>query len=171
MTDRRTVLASAAAGIAVAAAATSAEAANIDVVKAIILAWRKLDVDGVMKHVDESIVWYPHVGGKPPLAGKEAMRAFISKMREGIAENTWRVFKYAASGDDVFCEGVDDFKLKDGKQVTVPYLGLMTVKKGLVTEWRDYFDGGMTDRIKRGELDYATDPIALSPLITRKALF
>lgn len=170
MTDRRTALA-AAAGLATAAVTTQAQAATsgLDVVKAIIAAWRKLDVEGVLKHVAEDIVWYSHVGAKPPIKGKAEMRTFITALGAGITDNEWRVFNYAVSGDNVYCEGVDDFKLKDGKQITVPYLGIMTVKNGLVTEWRDYFDGGLVDRMKKGEVDFKTDPIA--PLITRKAVF
>ena len=167
--NRRAILASSVFGITAVSLARNAEAKNIDIVKDIILAWRKLDVEGVLRHVDDNIAWYSHVGGKPPFIGKAAMREFITALGKGITDNKWRVFNYAASGDNVYCEGVDDFKLLDGKQISVPYLGIMTVRNGLVVEWRDYFDGGIVDRMKRGEVDFKSDPIA--PLTARKALF
>lgn len=167
--NRRSVLTASAAGLAVAATAGKAEASPLDVAKAIILAWRNLDVEGVLKHVSDDIVWYSHTGAKPPFIGKAAMREFVTALGAGIKNNRWRVFSTAVAGDTVYCEGVDDFQLLDGKQITVPYLGMMKVKNGLVVEWRDYFDNGLVERMKRGEVDFKTDPIA--PLINRKALF
>lgn len=170
--NRRSVLASGVAGLAAAAAVPPAhakESGNIEIVKNIILAWRNLDVEAVLKYVADDIVWYAHVGGRDPIKGKAAMRAFITTLGAGISENTWRVFNMTASGDNVYCEGVDDFKLKDGTQVTVPYLGIIVLKNGLAVEWRDYFDGGMVDRMKKGEFDFANDGAA--PLMNRLALF
>lgn len=142
---------------------------STEIVKDIILTWRKLDVEGVMKYISEDIVWYVHAGGRDPLVGKAAVREFVTTLGKSITDNKWRVFKMVTDGDDVYCEGVDDFKMLDGKQVTVPYLGIITVKNGLVTEWRDYFDGGMVDRMKKGEFNFATDKAA--PLMNRPALF
>jgi limonene-1,2-epoxide hydrolase len=170
--DRRKILSVGLAGLATLANAQTSEAKSmksIDVVKNIILAWRKLDVEGVMKYISDDTVWYSHVGGKPPFKGRAAIREFITALGKGITDNNWRVFKMVSSGEDVFCEGVDDFKLADGKKIAVPYLGIMTVRNGIVIEWRDYFDGAMVDKMKRGEFDFNADPIA--PLIERKALF
>ncbi|MDX2142086.1 MAG: nuclear transport factor 2 family protein [Rhodospirillaceae bacterium] len=149
--------------------ALAKDAESIDVVKKIILAWRKLDVEGVLSHVSEDIVWYSHVGGKAPFRGKPAMREFITALGKGITDNKWRVFHMAVKDDTVYCEGVDDFKTTDGKHIVVPYLGLMKVRRGVVTEWRDYFDGGLADRMKKGEFDFANDPVV--PLLDRPALF
>jgi limonene-1,2-epoxide hydrolase len=122
-----------------------------------------------MKYISDDTVWYSHVGGKPPFKGRAAVREFITALGKGITENKWRLFKMVSSGDDVFCEGVDEFKLTDGKKIAVPYLGIMTVRAGLVVEWRDYFDGAMVDKMKKGEFDFKSDPII--PLVERKALF
>ena len=167
--NRRTLLGTGVAGLAAVSVAKAAEAKSIDVVKAIILAWRGLDVEGVMKYLADDIVWYSHVGGAAPLVGKAACRAFVVALGKRITDNKWRVFNMAANGNSVFCEGVDDFTATDGKQITVPYMGIMTVRNGLVVAWRDYFDGAMVDRMKRGEFDFAKDPSG--PLMTRKPLF
>lgn len=169
---RRKVMATSLAGLSTLAITHTAEAKNmtsIDVVKNIILAWRKLDVEGVMKYISEDTAWYSHVGGKPPFKGRTAIREFITALGKGITNNEWRIFKMGSSGNDVFCEGVDEFKLADGKKIAVPYMGIMTVRNDIVVEWRDYFDGAMVDKMKRGEFDFTADPI--TPLIERKALF
>lgn len=170
--NRRGLLASGVAGLTALSITQTAEAKGMksfNVVKNIILAWRKLDVEGVMQYISEDILWYSHVGGKPPMKGKAAFQEFITALGKGISDNNWRVFKMTADGDDVYCEGVDDFKLLDGKRITVPYLGVMTVRNGLVVEWRDYFDGAMVDKMKKGEFDFANDPAVA--LMNRKALF
>ena len=49
-------------------------------------------------------------------------------------------------------EGVDDFvMIKDQRRVAIPYLGTMVFRDGLISEWRDYFDRGLFDRLKAGE--------------------
>ncbi len=170
--NRREILAAGTATLAAASLSTSAQAKTMkssEVAKNIILAWRKLDVEKVMSYVADDIVWYTHAGGKPPLVGKAAVREFVTNLGKAIKDNEWRVFAMSEQGDTVYCEGVDDFKLLDGKQITVPYLGMMKVKNGLVTEWRDYFDGSLVDKMKKGEFDFAKDPTAA--LWKRPALF
>ena len=170
--SRRTLLAAGLAGLTAGSLIQPVEAkamSSSDVVKSIILAWRKLDVEAVLALVDDNIVWYSHAGGKAPFKGKEAMRKFIVALGSGIKENRWRVFAMAEQGDTVYCEGVDDFTLTDGKLIIVPYLGMMKVRNGLVVEWRDYFDGGLLAKMNKGEFDFANDPAV--PLWNRPALF
>ncbi len=170
--NRREILATGTATLAAVAISTSTQAKTMkssEVAKNIILAWRKLDVEKVMSYVADDIVWYTHAGGKPPLVGKTAVREFVTTLGKGIKDNEWRVFAMTEHGDTVYCEGVDDFKLLDGKQITVPYLGMMKVRDGLVTEWRDYFDSAIVDKMKKGEFDFAKDPSAA--LWKRPALF
>lgn len=142
---------------------------NTDIAKSIILAWRGLDVEKVLSYVSDDIVWHSHAGGKPPLIGKKAMREFITALGAGIAVNNWRVFAMTEAGDTVYAEGVDDFTLKNGKQIVAPYLGMMKMKNGLVVEWRDYFEGALVEKMKKGEFDFANDPAA--KLWDRPALF
>jgi len=56
------------------------------------------------------------------------------------------------NGNQIFMEGVDDFvMIKDQRRVAIPYLGTMVFRDGLISEWRDYFDRGLFDRLKAGE--------------------
>ncbi len=133
----------------------NAEAATrqspLDIALGIIADWRERKIDAVLARVDENIVWHYHAGGKPPVRGKAKMREFLEAMLLRVSDNRWRVFKHAVNGDSVLMEGVDDFKDPNGQRIPVLYMGIMTIKGGLVTEWRDYFDGGLVDRLKRGE--------------------
>ena len=143
------------AGLALTAAASAAEAGSApspwDVALAIITDWRNRKIDEVLARVDPNIVWHYHVGAHPPILGRDAMRQFLEAMLTRVSDNHWRVFKHAVTGDSVLMEGVDDFRDQDGKRIPVAYMGIMTVKNGLVTEWRDYFDGQFVDRLKKGE--------------------
>jgi limonene-1,2-epoxide hydrolase len=168
---RRKALAAAAAALSCLRAASSEAKSmtNTATVKSLILAWRDLDVDKVLSYVADDIVWHSHAGGKPPLVGKPAVRAFITALKAAITDNTWRVFAMAESDDTVYCEGVDDFKLKTGQRVIAPYMGMMKFRDGLVVEWRDYFDGALVEKMKKGEFDFAKDSAA--KLWDRPALF
>lgn len=163
---RRTLL-SAGAGL-MAAAAAPAEAKGDDplaVALGIISDWRRRDLEAVLARVADDIVWYYHVGAHPPLVGKAAMRAFLVAMLDRVSDNRWRVFNHAVSGENVFLEGVDDFKAADGARIEAVYMGILRVRAGKVVEWRDYFDGGMVDRMKRGER-----PDGVEALVTRPAI-
>ena len=123
----------------------------IDIALGLIADWRERRIDAVLARVDPNIVWHYHVGAHPPIHGKAAMRTFLEAMLTRISDNHWRVFKHATNGDSVLMEGVDDFVDAEGRRIPVLYMGIMTMKGGLITEWRDYFDGATVDRLKRGE--------------------
>jgi limonene-1,2-epoxide hydrolase len=143
------------AGLALSAAVSTAQAAKTpspwDVALAIITDWRERKIDAVLARVDPNIIWHYHVGAHPPILGRDAMRSFLEAMLTRVSDNHWRVFKHAVTGDSVLMEGVDDFRDAAGTRIPVAYMGIMTVKNGLVTEWRDYFDGQFVERLKHGE--------------------
>jgi limonene-1,2-epoxide hydrolase len=147
-------------------AQTATSATPRDVAFQIIADWRERNIDAVMARIDPAIVWHFHAGARPPIVGKEAMRAHLEAMLLRISDNRWRVFKCATDGADVLMEGVDDFVDSKGQRIPVAYMGIVTVRKGLVVEWRDYFDGGLVERLGKGE------PLTegLAPLLARPAL-
>ena len=51
--------------------------------------------------------------------------------------------------------------------MVLPYAGVLTFKGDRISEWRDYFDRALFDRLKGGE----TMPAYLEALTTRPALF
>jgi len=160
-----------AAVVPLAAAASPAVAGSdkpdyLGVAKAIITAWRRGDLEAMLEHIDDDIVWHSHVGS-PPLVGKLAMREFATKLMGAMKDVRWRVFDAAQHGERLYLEGVDDFVNAEGRRVVLPYLGVLVFRGMKVSEWRDYFDRALFDRLKAGE----PLPDYLVPLVERPALF
>ena len=174
--DRRNFVAAApwvAAGGAVAGAPVAAAAASVaaggqhfEVMKAVILGWRQGDRQAVIARCADDIVWYSHVGS-PPIVGKEAAARFMEVLAGQMKDVRWRIFGYAEHGDTAFAEGVDEFTSPEGRQVALPYAGIMRFRDGLITEWRDYFDRGLFDRLKAGE----APPPHIAALTGRTSLY
>lgn len=168
--DRRRFVQTAATIPLVAAAGTAAAGSGkpdyLGVAKAIITAWRRGDLEAMLEQIDDDIVWHSHVGS-PPLVGKPAMRDFATRLMGAMKDVRWRVFGAAQHGDRLYLEGVDDFVSTEGRRVVLPYLGVLAFRGMKVSEWRDYFDRALFDRLKAGE----PLPDYLVPLTERPALF
>ena len=154
--NRRTFVKSTGATTLAATAAASVSAAPaktdyLDAVTGLISDWRRKDVDAVLARVTDDIVWYSHVGTAPKI-GKPAMRAFLEAFGAALTDVKWRIFAHAISGQQIFLEGADDFVLvAEKRRVAIPYMGVMTFRGALISEWRDYFDRALFDRLKAGE--------------------
>jgi ketosteroid isomerase-like protein len=126
---------------------------RIDILQAIIEAWKAKDVDGVLSHMDEEIVWHFAVAAEPPLRGKAMARKFLTRFGAGMNDVRWRVFDFQESGDRLFVEGVDEFRTDEGGD--------------LVVGWRDYVDVGVMAAQRAGAP--VTDQV--KALIDRPAIF
>lgn len=153
--DRRTLITTAASAAAVVAAPALAKEPAMSrlypVLEAIIAAWHKQDVEGVLVHVTDDIVWRNTSGFSPAIRGKAAMRTALQGMAPVIKTNKWRIFDYAESQDRMFMEGVDEFWLTTGQHVAIPYAGVLEFRGPLVHEWREYFDGRISAAMKAGQ--------------------
>lgn len=171
--DRRGFI-STTASVTLAAAAASVAAATrktampkyIDQVEAIITAWRRKELDAMLGMVTDDVYWHSHVGS-PPTIGKAAMAAMMKTLAGQMNDVKWRIFHYAQNENRIFLEGVDDFVNPEGRRVVLPYAGVMAFRGTLVSEWRDYFDRGLFNKLKAGE----PAPDYIEALTTRKALF
>lgn len=152
--DRRNLMtAAAAAGVLAAAPALAKEPAMprlYPVLQAIIAAWRTQDVEGVLAHVTDDIIWRNSSGFAPAIHGKAAMRTALQGMARVIKTSAWRIFDHAESADRLFMEGVDEFWLKTGEHVAIPYAGSLQFHGLLVSEWREYYDGRISAAMKAG---------------------
>jgi limonene-1,2-epoxide hydrolase len=167
--DRRRFLKVSASVATASVAATGSAAAEPDrlaVLRDVITAWRRKDVEAMLSHIDDDIVWHSHVGS-PPLLGKPAMRDFAVKLAAQMSDIRWRIFSAAPDGDRLHVEGVDDFVDSAGRRIVVPYAGVFEFRGPLVFQWRDYFDRNLFDRLKAGE----SLPPYLTELVDRPALF
>jgi limonene-1,2-epoxide hydrolase len=152
--DRRTLIAAAASAAALPASALAKEAAVprlYPVLTAVIEAWRRQDVEGVLAHVTDDIVWRNSSGFAPAIRGKAEMRAVLQKMAGVIKTNHWRIFDYAENDTRLFMEGVDEFWLTTGEHVAIPYAGSLEFRGPLIHEWREYFDGRISAAMKAGQ--------------------
>jgi ketosteroid isomerase-like protein len=147
-------------------AAAGKESDSLQVIREVILAWRRKDLDAMLQHIHDDISWHSHVGS-PPLQGKVAMRDFATKLTAQMNDIRWRLFDAAPVDDRLHVEGVDDFVTLEGRRVVVPYAGVLRFREGRIIEWRDYFDRALFDRLKAGE----AMPPYLEAITNRPALF
>jgi limonene-1,2-epoxide hydrolase len=118
---------------------------------AIIEAWHHQDVEGVLVHLTDDIVWHNSSGLNPAIRGKAAMRTTLQAMAKVIKTNKWRLFDHAENGDRIFVEGVDEFWLTTGEHVAIPYAGVLRFRGAQVYEWTEYFDGRISAAMKAGQ--------------------
>jgi limonene-1,2-epoxide hydrolase len=118
--------------------------------QSVIAAWKQKDIDVVLSHLSEDLVWHYAAAISPPVRGHAGARKFLTKFGAGIGEVRWRVFDYAESGDRLFVEGVDEFFTTDGKRVATPYAGVLDFKGDLICGWRDYFDAATASGMQAG---------------------
>lgn len=140
--------------------------AKLKVMKALIAAWSKGDVDGALAHMHEDIVWHYAASVAPPLKGKVKARKFLENFKSQISEVRWRIFDYAENGDRLFVEGVDEYLSKDGGLVAAPYAGVIEFSGDLIIGWRDYVDMGVMESQQAGNpraawVDALIDRVAL----------
>lgn len=152
--DRRSLIA-AGAGLALPAIARAqsedpAMSRLYPIMQAVIAAWQAHDVEGVLAHVTDDIVWRNSSGHAPAIRGKAEMRKALQAMAPQIETNKWRIFDYAESKDRLFMEGVDEFWLTGGQHVAIPYAGVLEFRGDLIREWREYFDGRISAEMRGG---------------------
>jgi len=117
----------------------------------IIQAWKRKDIDAVLSHMTDDIVWHYAAAISPPVLGHAGARKFMETFGAKIGEVRWRVFDYAESGDRLFVEGVDEYATAQGRRVAAPYAGVLEFKAGRIVGWRDYVDVGVIARQQAGE--------------------
>jgi len=149
--DRRTFVAGALGLASVPTLAKAAPMRKFQVLEAVITAWKKQDVEGVLVHVTDDIVWRNSGGFAPAIRGKAAMREVLTAMAAKIKTNAWRIFDYAENDHRLFMEGVDEFWFHSGEHIAIPYAGSLEFRGELIHEWREYFDGRLSLAMKVGE--------------------
>lgn len=125
-------------------------ASRIEVVKAVMGAWRRHDIDELLSHMAPEVVWHYQVGSRP-VEGVDNMRKVLDKLQHHQRESRWRLVRYAESDDAVLIEGVDDFVNPDGHRVRAPYMGVYEFDGATITAWRDYVDLGLMMKAGAGE--------------------
>lgn len=117
----------------------------------VIAAWQAKDIEGVLAHMSDDIVWHYAAAAMPPVRGKAAAAKLLRNFHPDMNAIQWRIFAHAETGDRLFIEGVDDYTTADGKRVAAPYAGVLDFRGDLICGWRDYVDLGVIAQQKAGE--------------------
>jgi limonene-1,2-epoxide hydrolase len=123
---------------------------GIAAVNGIIAAWKAGDINAVLEHLCEDVVYHYHVGSRP-LRGRDAVRRFLERFGSGQTDIRWRILHWAQSGERLFVEGVDDYVAADGQRIALPYAGVFEFRDGRVAGWRDYIDSVVVAAARAGE--------------------
>jgi len=118
---------------------------NIQVVKEIYDAFRAGDGEGFLARVSDDVYW-DHRGPEGPTfnkvyEGKAAVGEFLADLSAAQEATLFEDREYFTNGDRVVVLGVMRFRvLKTGKEWESDWAMAMTVRDGLVTRWRGFFD-------------------------------
>lgn len=121
-----------------------------EIFQRVIQAWQAKDIEGVLAHMDDEIVWHYAVAAMPPVRGKATARKLLQRFQADMHGIQWRIFAHAESGDRLFVEGVDDYTTTEGNRVATPYAGVLEFRGDLIIGWRDYVDLGVAAEQKGG---------------------
>ena len=109
------------------------------VVEAFLDAFETMDMAGALQLVAEDCE-YTNI----PLGtvhGHAGMIEVLGPFSEPIERNEFILHRKAEAGPVVFVERLDRHLLKTGEWRELPVTGVFEVHDGLITVWRDYFDG------------------------------
>jgi len=111
--------------------------ANEKVVQDFCAAWTRKSIDELMGFFTPDAVY--HNIPLEPLTGVDAIRQTIGMFATPAESIEFEMLAIASSGDIVFTERVDRFKMM-GKTVELPVAGVFEIRNGKIAAWRDYFD-------------------------------
>ncbi|MCB0999728.1 MAG: nuclear transport factor 2 family protein [Acidimicrobiales bacterium] len=139
-----------------------ADGRHLAVLRSIMGHWRDGDLDAVVAHLHDDIVWHYAAGAMPPVRGRDKARRLLEVLQHQMLDVRWQAFASAEVGDRLFVEGVDAYRTPDGHEVATPYAGVLELRDGLVIGWRDYVDLGVAARHRSGEpfADHLTELLA-----------
>ncbi len=123
---------------------------RIDVIKTVMGAWARHDIEELLTHIDEDIEWHYQVGSRP-INGRDKMRKMLTGLKDHQLDSRWRLVRFATADDSVMIEAIDDYRNPDGHRVQVPYMGVYEFDGMRIKAWRDYVDLGVMMKCEAGE--------------------
>lgn len=113
--------------------------ANDDLVRRFIAAWERRDTDFIVDCFADDGIY--HATPLDPIAGKEAIRAFVASF-EGKPPGRLEIRNQAAS-EAVVLQERTDYLTMNGNAVVLPIMGTFEMAPdGRIAAWREYFDLG-----------------------------
>ena len=117
---------------------TNTATAPLDVVHAFMAAMAVKDYDVAMPYIAENCEYYNSPMGS--VYGPSGVRGVLEPFFAPTLENELQVLREVSDGPIVVLERLDRHLLKTG-WVELPVTGVFEVHDGLITVWREYFDG------------------------------
>ena len=110
---------------------------NEKIIRAFVSSWSELDVDKLVSYFSEDGTYY-NVPTQP-IKGHENLKNFIAGFIRNWSSTNWEIINLIAKDDVVMVERID-ITIVNGKEITLPCLGVFEMQDGKIIEWRDYFD-------------------------------
>ncbi len=117
---------------------TKTNPSSLDVVRQFMSDMERGDYDAAMNLIAEDCEYI----NPPPLgavSGPAAVRGLLEPFFAPTLENELKILRESSAGSVVFIERLDRHRLAD-KWVELPVTGVLEVRDGQITYWRDYFD-------------------------------
>ena len=113
---------------------------RLGIVRELMAAWGRHDIDGVMTAMHPDILWHYHVGSRP-MVGVAAVEKFLERLSLHQLDLDWKLVRWAENEDCILLEGTDDYVNPAGHGVQAPYMGVFEFDASdRITAWRDYVD-------------------------------
>jgi limonene-1,2-epoxide hydrolase len=106
-------------------------------------AFEALDLEAVYALVDEHVI-YQNMA-QPAVHGRAALREMWDGGFANLSHLRLKILNRAVNGDVVINERLDHW-IVDGRDIHIPMAASLTVKDGLIVEWREYYDMATLER-------------------------
>jgi limonene-1,2-epoxide hydrolase len=124
------------------------EAANDELVRALLSAWERRDTGFILDHFADDAVY--HAMPLRPIVGKAALTPWVESF-EDVPAGRLEILHQVATGDLVMNERVDRITI-EGTEVTLAICAVFEVGDGRIRAWREYFDlAGLQAALRDGD--------------------
>ncbi len=127
------------------------ERQNEDLVRAMVAAWCRKDVDAIVSCLAEDVVYMVYEGGRV-LTGREAVRTTLTAFMKRWARINFDIQRLFVIGPLVIHERIEDYTGRDGQpDWHFEVANVHHIREGKITLWRDYALPGRPQRAPQGE--------------------
>jgi limonene-1,2-epoxide hydrolase len=112
---------------------------NLEIVRAFIEAWSRLDAEELAGFFAEDGIYHNILA--QPVKGKDAICTFIAQFSASWTKTDWEIVTLVEHGDIVVGERVDRTRIGE-VSIDLPCCGVFEMVDGKIAVWRDYFDMG-----------------------------
>jgi ketosteroid isomerase-like protein len=123
---------------------------NVKVVKRLYDAFERGDIPAVLAQLSENVVWtMPGTDASPVsgvFRGRDGVNGFFSKVIEHFDIDGFAPGQTFADGDTVVVLGTERAAPKGRPPAPIDWVHVFTVRDGLITDFREYFDTAEFER-------------------------